>query len=151
MVLLLTYEEGPSDLEPEVREKLEKILVQYRASAGVTEPFRRYGHFMTQYRLARKLLKIGLMVRFHSEERIFTRGNYMDYQLIDMALRSFVQEYGHYNFAYLIHPSVVRLRSMTSSTDRFSAAASCLSDQQPEREQNSLQPIYAPQYRAEQD
>ena len=109
VVLLLTYEEGPSDLEPEVRENLEKILVQYRASAGVTEPFRRYGHFMTQYRLARKLLKIGLMVRFHSEERIFTRGNYMDYQLIDMALRSFVQEYGHYNFAYLIHPSVVRL------------------------------------------
>lgn len=109
VVLLLTYEEGPSQLEEEVAEKLGRVLEKFKASAAVSEPFRRYGHFMTQYRLTRKLLKIGLAVRLRAEERIFTRGGYMDYQLIDMALRSFVQEYGHYNFAYLIHPAIVRL------------------------------------------
>ena len=109
IVLLLSYEETPVGLEEETRRRLDEILEKFNASAGVGEPFHRFGHFKTQYSLVRKLLRIGMTVRFQPEERIFTRGEYIHYLIIDLALKNFVQEYEHYNFAYLIHPAIVKL------------------------------------------
>ena len=101
IVLLLSYEETPVSLEEETRRCLSEILEKFNASAGVGEPFHRFGHFKTQYSLVRKLLRIGMTVRFQPEERIFTRGEYIHYLIIDLALKNFVQEYEHYNFACL--------------------------------------------------
>lgn len=116
IVLLLTYDEQPAPfLEEESRQILEDILPRFHACAGIGEPFRRYGHFWTQYKLVRRLLKISYSVRFRREERLFTLGDNIHYLIIDLALKSFIQEYGHYNFAYLIHPAVIRLARYDAS------------------------------------
>ncbi len=109
IVVLFTYEGFPNGLSEEERRKLQEVLEQFNASAGIGEPFTQLAHFKTQYNLVRKILQLGMAVRFRPEERILTRGDYMDYLLIDLALGQFVWQYGHLNFAYLIHPAVVHL------------------------------------------
>ncbi|MCC8059817.1 MAG: helix-turn-helix domain-containing protein [Clostridiales bacterium] len=98
-------------------DKLSLLLERFHAHAGIGNTTRDLIRMRTQYLLARETLRLGLsQIRAGSalrpramDDRLYAYEDYSIYYIIDLCARKYMEEHGHTDIVYLMHPSIIKL------------------------------------------
>lgn len=90
-------------------EGFSRLLTGYQAHAAISNATSRRGLLRTQYILTRQVLELGQKLFPARRERIFYFEDFAEYLMIELAISSFKNQFGHDDIVLLIHPDAVKL------------------------------------------
>ncbi len=90
-------------------EGFSRLLAGCQAHAAISNATSRRELLRTQYILTKQVLALGQKLFPASRERIFYFEDFAEYLMIDMAIDSFKNRFGHDDIVLMIHPDAVKL------------------------------------------
>lgn len=90
--------------------RLEALLEQVHAYAGISNASRHLQRLRTLFTIASASIRLGTTLHRNTlQERIFSYENYSMYYIIDLCARQFIKEHHHNDLIYLVHPSIIKI------------------------------------------
>ena len=90
-------------------EGFSRLLAGYQAHAAISNATSRRGLLRTQYILTKQVLDLGHKLFPAGRERILYFEDFAEYLMIELAINSFKNQFGHDDIVLLIHPDAVKL------------------------------------------
>lgn len=90
-------------------EGFSRLLNSYQAHAAISNATSRRMLLRTQYILTKQVLALGQKLFPASRERMFYFEDFAEYLMIDLAIESFKNLFGHDDIVLMIHPDAIRL------------------------------------------
>ncbi len=89
--------------------KINAFLMKYDAYMAVGNNTRDYSMLRTHYLLSKRTISLAKKLNVEKESRICRQIRYNEYCIIDFCVERFVEEFGHDDIIYLMHPAVVQI------------------------------------------
>ncbi len=110
IVILFSQEDRPQGLLPFDHAKLQKLMEQCHAYAGISNATRRLSRLHILHDIASAIIRLGARLhRFSETERLFFYEDYSMYYIIDLCAAQYIENHCTNDLIYLIHPSILKI------------------------------------------
>lgn len=108
--IVILYTTQQSRLKPDVDYNALGVLLEfYNARIGMSGMISNWYHIRTNYLLAKQTIMMSQVLRPDSNERVFSRWDFVMEITLYLCSRGYNDVYGHNDIIYIIHPAIARL------------------------------------------
>ncbi len=107
-VILMYHDERVLNLELD-EPRVNAFLTKHDAHMSIGTHTRDYSMLRTHYLLSKRTITLAKKLNVERDGRIYNQMKYNEYCIIDFCVERFVEEFGHDDIIYLMHPAVVQI------------------------------------------